>query len=152
MVTMTAFAFLLQMMKLFVLVQHRTYQHPLRSGIIPNISENVRLSTHFITLIRYTIMFTISKDYLESLPDDKRKTFLNNVNSMRNMTPSAREELLTNQFRELYADHKGRIIKCSFCRKDEPDGNKEFGGKWKWNTSSRSRPRRRRKYPCQYFI
>ncbi len=72
-------------------------------------------------------MATISKDYLDSLPADERDEFLSSVLAGLSMSPSDRDKIMEEKLREMYADHRGRIVICSFCRKDEPD-DQEFGG------------------------
>eukprot|EP00985_Skeletonema_marinoi_P005984 scaffold2590_cov172-Skeletonema_marinoi.AAC.2 len=72
-------------------------------------------------------MANISKDYLDSLPADERAEFLNDVFSMLSMDPSKKDETMAQNIRKMYAGHEGRSVKCSFCRKDEPD-DQEFGG------------------------
>ena len=73
-------------------------------------------------------MVTISKDFLESLPDDDLVEFINTMSTWHGMSPSEKDELLEEKNREMYAGREfGARFKCSFCRKDEPD-EIEFGG------------------------
>eukprot|EP00984_Skeletonema_dohrnii_P003245 scaffold1075_cov100-Skeletonema_dohrnii-CCMP3373.AAC.1 len=71
-------------------------------------------------------MASISEDYLDSLPADERAEFLNGLFSMLSMDPSKKDETMAQNIRKMYAGHEGRVVKCSFCRKDEPD-DQEFG-------------------------
>ncbi|KAK1738049.1 hypothetical protein QTG54_011343 [Skeletonema marinoi] len=71
-------------------------------------------------------MANISEDYLDSLPADERAEFLNDVFSMLSMDPSKKDETMAQNIRKMYAGHEGNVVKCSFCRKDEPD-DQEFG-------------------------
>lgn len=79
-------------------------------------------------------MATINQDYLDSLPADERAEFLNTVYNttlafeMLSMNPSPNDIMVQN-IRGLYKDYKGTLIKCTFCRKDEPD-DQEFGGRY----------------------
>ena len=45
------------------------------------------------------------------------------------MNPSQQDEITAQNIRELYQNHHGRVIKCNFCRKDEPE-DQEFGRKY----------------------
>lgn len=71
-------------------------------------------------------MVTISEDFLNSLPADKRAEFLNATFEMLSMNPSDQDEIMAQNIRRLYEGHQGKVIKCSFCRNDEPD-DQEFG-------------------------
>jgi len=42
------------------------------------------------------------------------------------MNSSKRDEIVAQKIREMYKDHQGKLIKCTFCRKDEPE-DQEFG-------------------------
>ena len=44
------------------------------------------------------------------------------------MNPSKRDEIMEQNIRGWYQNHQGRVIKCNFCRKDEPE-DQEFGRK-----------------------
>ena len=71
-------------------------------------------------------MATISDDFLNSLSADDRDDFLKNIFEVFSMNPSKQDEMVAQRVRAMYKDHQGKLIKCTFCRKDEPDGQ-EFG-------------------------
>jgi len=72
-------------------------------------------------------MATISKEFLDSLPADERDEFLSSTLAMLSLNPPEQDDKIMGQkMRDIYKDHRGRIVECSFCRKDEPD-DQEFG-------------------------
>ena len=75
-------------------------------------------------------MATISEDFLNSLPANERDDFLGKMMKVLSisMNPSERDEITAQDIRGLYHNHQGKVIKCNFCRKDEPE-DQEFGRK-----------------------
>ena len=73
-------------------------------------------------------MATISEDFLNSLPANERDDFLKKMMELLSMNPSQRDEITAQNIRGLYENHHGKVIKCNFCRKDEPE-DQEFGRK-----------------------
>jgi transcription elongation factor GreA-like protein len=71
-------------------------------------------------------MAAISEDYLNSMSADERDDFLKNIFDVFSMNSSKRDEIVAQKIREMYKDHQGKLIKCTFCRKDEPE-DQEFG-------------------------
>jgi sulfatase maturation enzyme AslB (radical SAM superfamily) len=71
-------------------------------------------------------MATISDDFLNSLSEGERDDFLKSIFDVFSVNPSKQDEMVAQRVRVMYKDHQGKLIKCTFCRKDEPDGQ-EFG-------------------------
>ena len=75
-------------------------------------------------------MATISKDFLNSMPEDERAEFLLEAFELLALkNPSEQDEIIAQKIRGWYNGHQGRVTKCVYCRKDEPD-DKEFGRKY----------------------
>ena len=74
-------------------------------------------------------MATISGDFLNSLPANERDDFIRKMMEVLSMNPSERDEITVQNIRGLYHNHQGKVIKCNFCRKDEPE-DQEFGRKY----------------------
>jgi hypothetical protein len=74
-------------------------------------------------------MATISEDFLNSLPANERDDFLKKMMEVLSMNPSQQDEITAQKIRGWYEGHQGRVIKCNFCRKDEPE-DQEFGRKY----------------------
>lgn len=71
-------------------------------------------------------MAAISEDYLNSMSADDRDDFLKNIFDVFLMNSSKRDEIVAQKIRVMYKDHQGKQLKCTFCRKDEPE-DQEFG-------------------------
>ena len=95
-------------------------------SVTPHHGSDTALLCNLLTLNHSEAMVTISEDFLNSLPADKRAEFLNATFEMLSMNPSDQDEIMAQNIRRLYEGHQGKVIKCSFCRKDEPD-DQEFG-------------------------
>ena len=73
-------------------------------------------------------MAAISDDFLNSLSEGERSEFVQNALDFLSMNPSEQDETMAQNIRGWYEDHKGRVIKCTFCRKEE-GCEEEFGRK-----------------------
>jgi hypothetical protein len=103
------------------------------TNTIPYYSSRIRLPT------TKEKMATLSKDFLDSLPADKRDELHNEVFSTLSLSKSKHDDIMEQNIRqlyELYADHKGKgkCVKCDFCRKDEPDNQENSMITLCWNS------------------
>ena len=72
-------------------------------------------------------MANISEAFLDSMPEDERGEFLRDTFEFLALkNPSEQDEIIAQKIRGWYKHHQGKVIKCSYCRKDEPD-EQEFG-------------------------